>query len=118
MMERMQEIGTTITGLKRKMATWAKKKGLQGNRNIQRGCIVAFILILSLFKYVPVHGEEYVVLICSVLLHFGIIAMSMNATVKGRNQHCSSSHMLTINLHCYVFVMAHQMLVGFAYTFA
>lgn len=56
----MQEVGTTMTGLKRKMAMWAKKKGLQGNRNIQKGYIVAFILILSLFIYVPVRGE-YVV---------------------------------------------------------
>lgn len=56
MMERMQEIGTTITGLKRKISIWAKKKGLQGNKNIQRGCTVTFILILDM--YIPVHGEE------------------------------------------------------------
>lgn len=91
MMERMQEIGTTVTGLKRKMAMWAKKKGLQGNKNIQRGYIVAFILIF-LFKYVPVRGEECVV--CKV-------AMSMNATGKSHNQPCPSSHMLTINQPIY-----------------
>ena len=32
-MEKMQEIGSTITGLKKTLADWAKKKGLEGNRN-------------------------------------------------------------------------------------
>ena len=32
-MERMQEIGSTVTGFKRTLADWAKKKGLEGNQN-------------------------------------------------------------------------------------
>ena len=32
-MEKMQEIGSTITGLKKTLADWAKKKGLEGNLN-------------------------------------------------------------------------------------
>ena len=32
-MEKMQEIGSTITGLKKTLADWAKKKGLEGNQN-------------------------------------------------------------------------------------
>ena len=36
MMERMQEIGASITGFKKTLSQWAKKKGLQGNHNIQK----------------------------------------------------------------------------------
>ena len=35
-MERMQELGASITGIKKTIAKWAKRKGLQGNRNKQR----------------------------------------------------------------------------------
>ena len=35
-MEKMQEVGSTITGLKKRLSEWAKKKGLQGNQNIQK----------------------------------------------------------------------------------
>ena len=33
-MERMQEMGATVTGLKKVLADWAKRKGLQGNQNV------------------------------------------------------------------------------------
>lgn len=36
-MERMKEIGSTITGFKRTLSQWAKKKGLQGNLGLQKG---------------------------------------------------------------------------------
>lgn len=39
----MQEVGSSLTGLKRDMAVWAKKKGLRGNQNIQKGCIRSYI---------------------------------------------------------------------------
>ena len=32
----MQEVGASLTGMKRKLSVWAKKKGLQGNQNIQK----------------------------------------------------------------------------------
>jgi long-chain-fatty-acid--CoA ligase ACSBG len=35
-MDKMQEAGASLTGLKRKLSVWAKKKGLQGNQNIQK----------------------------------------------------------------------------------
>ena len=37
MMERMKEVGATITGFKRTLADWAKRKGLEGNQNKQKG---------------------------------------------------------------------------------
>ncbi len=37
MMERMKEVGASITGFKRTLADWAKRKGLEGNQNKQRG---------------------------------------------------------------------------------
>ena len=36
MMERMKERGASLTGLKRRMSIWAKKKGLKGNQRKQR----------------------------------------------------------------------------------
>jgi long-chain-fatty-acid--CoA ligase ACSBG len=36
MMERMQEMGATVTGVKRVLADWAKRKGLDGNQNFLR----------------------------------------------------------------------------------
>jgi long-chain-fatty-acid--CoA ligase ACSBG len=36
MMDKMQEVGASLTGMKRKLSVWAKKKGLQGNQNIQK----------------------------------------------------------------------------------
>ena len=36
MMERLQEIGSSISGVKRVISTWAKKKGLKGNENRQK----------------------------------------------------------------------------------
>ena len=33
MMERMQELGATVTGAKKVLADWAKRKGLEGNKN-------------------------------------------------------------------------------------
>ena len=36
-MERMKEVGATITGFKRTLADWAKRKGLEGNQNKQKG---------------------------------------------------------------------------------
>ena len=48
MMEKMQEVGSTITGFKKTLAQWAKKKGLQGNLNIQK-------------KYIHVHVYVYIV---------------------------------------------------------
>lgn len=36
-MERMKEIDASITGFKRTLADWAKRKGLEGNQNKQRG---------------------------------------------------------------------------------
>ena len=35
-MERMKEIGSSITGLKKTISEWGKRKGLEGNRNIQK----------------------------------------------------------------------------------
>ena len=35
-MERMQEMGATVTGVKRVLADWAKRKGLDGNQNFLR----------------------------------------------------------------------------------
>ena len=35
-MERMQEIGASVTGMKKTIAGWAKRKGLQGNQNKQK----------------------------------------------------------------------------------
>ena len=36
MMERMQEIGASVTGVKKTIAQWAKRKGLKGNQNKQK----------------------------------------------------------------------------------
>ena len=36
-MERMKEVGPTVTGFKRTLADWAKQKGLEGNQNKQKG---------------------------------------------------------------------------------
>jgi len=35
-MERMQEIGASVTGVKKTIAQWAKRKGLKGNQNKQK----------------------------------------------------------------------------------
>ena len=40
MMEKMREIGSSITGFKRTLSEWAKKKGLQGNRSLQKKLVV------------------------------------------------------------------------------
>ena len=37
MKEKMEEVGRTITGFKKKVSTWARDIGLRGNRNIQNG---------------------------------------------------------------------------------
>jgi long-chain-fatty-acid--CoA ligase ACSBG len=37
MMERMKEVGASVTGLKRTLADWAKKVALEGNQNRQKG---------------------------------------------------------------------------------
>ena len=36
MMEKMLEVGASLTGMKRRLSVWAKKKGLQGNQNKQK----------------------------------------------------------------------------------
>ena len=36
-MERMKEVGASVTGLKRTLADWAKKVALEGNQNRQKG---------------------------------------------------------------------------------
>ena len=36
-MERMKEVGASVTGLKRYLANWAKKVALEGNQNKQVG---------------------------------------------------------------------------------
>lgn len=41
-MEKMKEIGQTVTGLKRKVANWAKGVALQGNINLENGRHVPF----------------------------------------------------------------------------
>lgn len=41
-MEKMKEIGQTVTGLKRKVANWAKGVALQGNMNLENGRQVPF----------------------------------------------------------------------------
>ena len=38
-MEKMKEIGQTVTGLKRKVANWAKGVALQGNMNLENGYV-------------------------------------------------------------------------------
>ena len=47
-MERMQEIGSTVTGFKRTLADWAKKKGLEGNQNFIKKytCTCTYVLIM------------------------------------------------------------------------
>ena len=40
---RMQAVGATITGVKRIISTWAKSKGLQGNRNLQNRYIRTYM---------------------------------------------------------------------------
>ena len=40
MMERMRDIGSTITGYKRKLADWGKRKALEGNLNKQKGSVI------------------------------------------------------------------------------
>lgn len=53
MMERMLEMGATVTGVKRMLADWAKRKGLEGNQNFQKsesvpwGWTLANILVLK-----------------------------------------------------------------------
>ena len=36
-MEKLQEVGQSTTGMKRRIARWAKGIGLQGNINIEKG---------------------------------------------------------------------------------
>lgn len=50
-MDRMQEVGSTITGFKKSLAEWAKKKGLEGNRNFQKKYVVC---TLHIYKPEPV----------------------------------------------------------------
>lgn len=40
MMEKLLGIGARVTGVKRKIANWAKGVGLQGNQNIEQGYAV------------------------------------------------------------------------------
>ena len=39
MMERMQEMGATVSRVKKTLADWAKRKGLQGNQNFLKRCM-------------------------------------------------------------------------------
>lgn len=32
----MLEVGSTITGIKKRVADWAKRKALEGNQNMQK----------------------------------------------------------------------------------
>ena len=36
-MEKMKEIGQSVTGVKRKIGNWAKSVALQGNKNLEKG---------------------------------------------------------------------------------
>lgn len=38
-MEKLKEIGQSVTGVKRKMANWAKGVALQGNINLEQGYV-------------------------------------------------------------------------------
>ena len=39
-MEKLKEIGQSVTGMKRKVANWAKGVALQGNINIEQGYVL------------------------------------------------------------------------------
>ncbi|KAL9986588.1 hypothetical protein ACROYT_G000756 [Oculina patagonica] len=41
-MEKLKELGQSVTGMKRKMATWAKGVALKGNMNLEKGQSVPF----------------------------------------------------------------------------
>jgi long-chain-fatty-acid--CoA ligase ACSBG len=36
-MEKLQELGRSTTGMKKRISTWAKGVGLRGNMNIEEG---------------------------------------------------------------------------------
>ena len=52
-MERMQEIGSTVTGVKRMLADWAKRKGLEGNQNFLNKYAKFTIIILIFHHSIP-----------------------------------------------------------------
>ena len=39
-MEKLKEIGQSVTGMKRKVANWAKGVALQGNINLEQGYVL------------------------------------------------------------------------------
>ena len=44
-MEKMQDVGRTTTGIKKKIATWAKGVGLRANKNIEKGWVIRYVLL-------------------------------------------------------------------------
>ncbi len=42
-MEKLKELGQSVTGMKRKMATWAKGVALKGNMNLEKGYVHVWI---------------------------------------------------------------------------
>ena len=41
----MQELSASISGVKKSLVTWAKEKGLKGNRNREKKCVFLFVLL-------------------------------------------------------------------------
>ena len=41
----MQELSAGISGVKKTLVTWAKEKGLEGNRNREQKCVFLFFLL-------------------------------------------------------------------------
>ena len=87
MMERMQEIGSTITGLKKTLAQWAKKKAFQGNQNIQKKYVYAVECSMSSTSF-------YIATTCST---FDVISFVL-CQVTTYTQTCTCSYAAPVAL--------------------
>ena len=46
-MEKLQAIGQTTTGMKKRISTWAKGVGLRGNMSLERGSDICVFFLLK-----------------------------------------------------------------------
>ena len=55
-MEKLKEIGQSVTGVKKKMANWAKGVALRGNMNLEKGYVeigaIKIIAIMIIMKII------------------------------------------------------------------
>ena len=60
-MEKLKELGRSVTGVKRKMANWAKDVALRGNMNLEKGCVSDDRLMIfktSVYKPVSINAND------------------------------------------------------------